>query len=104
MQNEMGLECYVTYSDIVFQEHAFQYSQFSACLKNKLSDFGTLSRDGNMFNNHKVLVDEEAAVLRSATESTNLSISSPMENGNKESISETLRLDETDTMEKIRYE
>jgi hypothetical protein len=50
------------------------------------------------------LADEEAAVLRSVTESSNLSISSAIENGNKESISETLRLDETDTMEKIRYE
>ena len=57
-----------------------------------------------MFKNHEVLADEEAAVLRSATEITNLSISSPIENGNKESISETLRLDERDTMEKIRYE
>jgi hypothetical protein len=65
---------------------------------------GTLSREGNTFKNHKVLADEEAAVRRSETESTNLSSSSPIENGNKESISETLRLDETDTMEKIRYE
>ena len=73
-------------------------------LKKQLSEFGTLSRARNNFKNHKVSADEEAAVLRSATESTNLSISSPIENGNKESISETLSLDETDTMEKIRYE
>jgi hypothetical protein len=69
-----------------------------------LNNFGTLSRDWNTFKKHKVLADEEAAALRSVTEGTNLFISSPIENGSKESISETLRLDETDTMEKIRYE
>ena len=57
-----------------------------------------------MFQNQRVLAYEEASVLRSATEITNLSISSPIENGNKESISETLRLDETEATEKIRYE
>ena len=104
MENEMGLESFVTYSNIVFQKHAFQDYQISTFKRNESSDVGTLGRDGNMFKNHKVLADEEAAVLRSATEITNLSISSPIENGNKESISETLRLDERDTMEKIRYE
>jgi hypothetical protein len=78
--------------------------KFLHFLKNEFSEFRTLSRDGNRFKNCKVLADEEAAVLRSVTESRNLSISSAIENGNKESISETLRLDETDTMEKIRYE
>jgi len=81
-----------------------RFSKFCIFLKNELSEYRTLSRDGNKFKNHEVLADEEAAVLRSVTESTNLSISSPIENGNKESISETLRLDETDIMEKIRYE
>jgi len=68
----MDLECFVTYSNIVFQKHAFQDPQISAFKRNELSDVGTLSRDGNTFRNHKVLADEEAAVLRSATESTNL--------------------------------
>ena len=62
------------------------------------------SRDGNTFKNRKVLADEEAAAVRSLTEVANLSISSPIENGNKESISETLWLNERDTMDKIRYE
>jgi hypothetical protein len=33
MQNEMGLEYFVTYSSIVFQEHAFQDSQIYALKK-----------------------------------------------------------------------
>jgi hypothetical protein len=33
MGNEMGLECFVTYSNIVFREHALQDSQISALEK-----------------------------------------------------------------------
>ena len=68
----MGLECFVTYVNIVFQKREFQDSQISAFKRHELSNVGTLSRDGNTFTDHKVLADEEAAVLRSATESTNL--------------------------------
>jgi hypothetical protein len=49
------------------------FSNLCICT-NELSGFDTLSRDGNTSKNHKGLADVEAAVQKSQTESTNLSI------------------------------